>query len=421
MSFLILFFLSITFTFGLGPLLEYEASEMTEALFSDLLLNGRVAIIRGGSSSWPLLNFTCEDFRKQPELREYEIERVYGENDGSYVRLCEDTSCDAWENDKRPSLNSESDGPQFAPLYWEVRKHKPAIEYIYSLTPDWPFMSVQNRWWKKNAVELWFSPPSAGAKSHIDGHVQATVVTQLVGTRRWRLALIPGNEVPTLIPNHLDSNKFPWTPDIVTTLNTGDVLIFPPGSIHDTLNVSPTSCAASITHQLGHPLPVKFFRNFLSNFLSTPDLRESWPIIADLASFGYLRPRLSVDGPFFLADQQLNYNETIPETFFSKIYDSFIMKSPTRGPYATRPLNEYIAYHDTNNDGVVDKTEFLSSSLTWLKLELSIITSFPRKFRVMRYFYTQIEDQDVSQSYWDELNAFQAQTAYKHVLSRDEL
>ncbi len=282
-------------------------------------------------------------------------------------------------------------------------------------------MPVQNRWWKKNAVELWFSPPSAGAKSHIDGHVQATVVTQLVGTRRWRLASIPGNETPTLLPNHLDSNQFPWTPEIVLTLHTGDVLIFPPGSVHDTLNMSPWSCAASITHQLAHPLPVKYFRKNLKNFLSLSDLRESWPIITDLASFGYLRPRLTVDPPFFLSNNQLGYNETVAEIFFGKIFDSYIVKSPTKGPFSHRHLNEYIAYHDINEDGVVDKHEFVSLALSWLELELSIISSFPRKFRVMRYFYTQIEDQDVSGTYWEELNAFQASTAYKYVSSRDEL
>ena len=398
---------------GLGPVLEFSAHEMTESIFSNLILNGRVAVIRGGSSSWPLTNFSCEDFRRQPELREFEIERVYGENDGSYVGLCQEVSCEAWEKDKRPSLNSESDGPQFAPLYWEVRKHKSATEFIHKLTPDWPFLSSQNRWWKKNAVELWFSPPISGAKSHMDGHVQATSVTQLVGSRRWRLALIPGNEVPGLIPNHLDSNQFSWTPDIVVTLNTGDILLFPPGSIHDTLNESPTSCAASITHQLGYPLPVKFFRRNLRNFLTIPDLRESWPIIADLASFGYLQPRLTVDAPFFLG-----FNNTSPDDFFANVFDSFLSTHPTRGPYGTRPLIEYIAYHDQDEDQKVSREEFVNSSLEWFNLDHSIISSFPRKFRIMRYFYSQIEDQDLSANYWDELNALQASTAY---VSRDEL
>ena len=86
-------------------------------------------------------------------------------------------------------------------------------------------------------------------------------------------------------------------------------------------------------------------------------------------------------------------------------------------------MHEYVAYHDTNADGIVDKDEFVSSAISWLELELSIISSFPRKFRIVRYFYAQIEDQDVSGTYWDELNALQANTAtYKHVLSRaDEL
>lgn len=391
----------------LGEVKYFESAEMTKELFESLMLNGEVAVIRGASSFWPLASWSCEQFRKSPHMKGFQVERVYGENDGTFVPLC--PSCDEWENDRRSSDNDDRDGPKYAPLYWDVRGNKASVEVIDGLTPPWPFLSKSNHFWKRNVVELWFSPPEAGAKYHIDSHVQATAISQLVGTRRWRLALVPKEDHAGLIPDHLDSNTFDWTPDITVTLNNGDLLLFPPGTIHDTLNLG-ESCAVSVTHQLGVPYPALFFRAQLRRLLRLADTRETWPVIADLASYGFLRPRLTSIAPFFESDeefaqampQELRYNESDSGKFFGYVYDMYVKRGVT-GPFAERRNREYLGYHDTNKDGGVSKAEFIEGATEWLLVESEILNSIPQKFRPVRFFMEDMEKSIPSAMYWGEL------------------
>jgi hypothetical protein len=246
-----------------------------------------------------------------------------------------------------------------------------------------------------------------------------TVVTQLVGTRRWRLAGIPDGDIPTLIPNHLDSNAFPWTPEHIIMLETGDIMIFPPGTVHDTLNLSPSQCAASITHQLGFPLPVKHYRAKMKSFLALADLREVWPRIVDLASFGFLRPRLSIESPFFETHPDLNprthltYTENEPENFFRSVFSNFINTSdPLVGMFGNHLFMEYIAFHDTNDDGVIKEDEFVSTAMEWLRTELSIIQEIPAKFRLVRYFHSDMENV-ASREYWKGLEDWDVDRRYR--------
>lgn len=390
----------------------FSSSEMTKELFDSLLLTGQPAVIRGASAFWPLANWSCEDFRKSPHMNGFEVERVYGENDGTFVPLC--PACEAWETDKRPSLNDDLDGPLLAPLYWEVRKEQASIDVIDTLTPPWPFLAKANHHWKRNAVEMWFSPPDAGAKYHMDGHVQMTAVSQLTGTRRWRLQLIPEEKNVGLIPNHLDSNSFDWEPEIVVTLNKGDLLVFPPGTVHDTLNIG-QQCAVSVTHQLGVPYPVKFYRQNLRRLLRVADTRETWPIIADLASFGFLRPKLTLTEPFFETHSEFVaiYDEKNPAAFLFEVFTRFIDNDPKPflGQFGNRKLREYIAYHDSDGDGVVSASEFIEGAMEWIIVERAIMEAIPDKFRPMRYFYSKVEH-SMSDTYWKELDLW---------LSREDL
>lgn len=403
-------FLVCAHALGLGPVRFFDSADMAESVFDSLLLEGAVAVIRNASSFWPIADWSCQQFRSQ--MTGFQVERVYGENDGTFVPLCSD--CDAWEQDKRASHNDDVAGPQFAPLYWDVKGDEKSINKIDLLTPAWPFLSRKNLFWKRNAVELWFSPPSAGAKYHIDGHVQMTAVSQLTGTRRWRLAAVPP-EPPALVPNHLDSSEYEWDPEIVVTLHPGDLMLFPPGTIHDTLNIG-TECAVSVTHQLGSPFPVKFFRSHLRELLHVADTRETWPVIVDLATFGFLKPRATSSAPFFephamFADA---YDEASPESFFLFVFTEFVESKKIAGQFGKRTWNEYVAFHDADNDGAVSLGEFMSTAIEWHIVELGIINGFPKKFRPARYFYSQLETM-ASAEYWSELAELQSHRAKANV------
>jgi hypothetical protein len=399
---------------------EYSASDMTEALFDRILMDGRVAVIRGTSLSWRLSNLTCEDYRRQPELSDFRIERVYGDNDGSFVGLCAD-DCPAWESDTRSSNNHDAAGPQYAPLYWEVRGNRTAMEFIDTLaSPGWSFLSATNRRLKKAMSELWFSPPQAGAKAHMDGHIQATVATQLVGSRRWRLGSIPKPAFSRLLPSFLDSNVFQWEPEIVTYLSTGDSLVFPPGVVHDTLNEAVNSCAASITYQMATPLPAKYYRNNLGDILRVGDVRESWMVIVDLVSLGFLRAQVAAESPFFGVSQKakvlnLEYDEEDPKKFLEQILYLFnAFKLP--GPDGRRGLEEYIAFHDVDNDGIISFAELNNTFSEWFAIEQAVILSYPPALRLARYFHEQLAE-EVGDEYWDRIIAFEQQMETK----RDEL
>jgi hypothetical protein len=407
---------------SLGEVKYFEASEMTKEIFDALLMDGDVAVIRGASMFWPLANWTCSDFRTNPHMKGFKVERVYGANDGSYVPLC--SGCEEWEKDERPSLNDDIEGPSLAPIYWDVKGDPASIDVIDALTPPWDFLSKGNHYWKRNAVELWFSPPNAGAKYHIDGHVQMTAVSQLVGTRRWRLALVPNEPKPGLSPNHLDSHSFNWTADISVTLSTGDLLMFPPGSIHDTLNIG-DSCAVSVTHQLGVPYPAKFYRKHLRRLLRIADMRETWPIIADLASLGFLRPKLTLSAPFFEAHSDVashvDYNESNTISFLQHIYLNFVERQPQPmiGHFGHRRMREYVAFHDANGDGKISASEFIETAIEWLLVETGIMESIPKKFRPLRYFYQDLEEK-VSPTYMAELGLWTKADEIRNVTRRHE-
>jgi hypothetical protein len=370
-------------------------SELTESLLTELMYNGSVVVVRGASSDWPLVGMSCEEIRRHPNMTGFHFERVYGDNDGSYVPLCPD--CPEWERDRRSSLNFDSHGPQFAPLYWDAKGDRGAISVVKSLTSDWPFLSKRNRWWRDNTPELWVTPPAAGAKSHMDSHVQMTTVTQLAGRRRWRLSTPPPPAGPSgisrLTPQYMDKDNFEWNPTVEIFLNSGDVLLFPPGTIHDTLNLSGDQCAASLTVQLGHPLPVVHFRKFLPRILRIGDLKELWPIIVDLASFGFLTPRLSLDSPFFETthpDIPPLPPLTDPTEFYRTVYSEYYTQS-LPGPHGRRPVEEYAKFFDLNGDGHVTEDEFLTVGTDWMEEERRVMEEIEREWRFMRYFSDLLE------------------------------
>lgn len=377
---------------SLGPIKYFDHTEMTIEIFESLFLNGNVAIIRGGSSHWPLAKWSCEDFRNHPSMKEHKLERVYGENDGSFVTVCD--TCEKWENDKRRAFNDDPSGPQFAPLFWDVKTDPTGKVALHNVTPHWSFVNKKNEYWKFHGIEVWISPPNAGAMYHIDGHLQMTVVSQMTGTRRWRLQIAPDeSDRPTLIPSHLDSNRFSWTPEHELVLNTGDMVVFPPGSIHDTLNIG-DSCAVSVTHQLNIPFPAKFYRRHMGRLLTLGDQRESWPIFVDLATFGFLRPKLTLHAPFFRVHNDIAdvYQEENAVQFMTFVYKRFFLELKSCGHFGKREMREYVAFHDMDGDGSVSEEEFIRTFSEWFEIEYRVMDHVLPKFRPLRFFYEKMEE-----------------------------
>merc|ERR1712118_653941 len=79
--------------------------------------------------------------------------------------------------------------------------------------------------------------------------------------------------------------KVRWSPHFNVTLKPGEALFFPPGTIHETLNLNQgASCAASVTFQFEAPMATRYHRRFFPRVRRTADIHEAWPLIANWAT-----------------------------------------------------------------------------------------------------------------------------------------
>merc|ERR1711879_684259 len=70
------------------------------------------------------------------------------------------------------------------------------------------------------------------------------------------------------------------------TLQPGEALFFPPGFVHETLNLDTAvgSCSASVTFQFNAPKATRLYRKFLPRVRRTADIHEAWPLLEQWAS-----------------------------------------------------------------------------------------------------------------------------------------
>merc|ERR1711879_835535 len=70
------------------------------------------------------------------------------------------------------------------------------------------------------------------------------------------------------------------------TLQPGEALFFPPGFVHETLNLDTAvgSCSASVTFQFNAPKATRLYRRFLPRVRRTADIHEAWPLLEQWAS-----------------------------------------------------------------------------------------------------------------------------------------
>ena len=112
-----------------------------------------------------------------------------------------------------------------------------------------------------HSPEVWIAKKGAGAQAHVDGHCESTITIQLAGTKRWRLSPMPAGQ--PLRPSNVYEDGGPyrlaggWNATIEVELRPGEALVFPPGTIHESVATS-DECASSITHQFASPPPLRY-------------------------------------------------------------------------------------------------------------------------------------------------------------------
>merc|ERR1712039_819482 len=70
------------------------------------------------------------------------------------------------------------------------------------------FMDTRNKAEFGRTPEFWFAPGGAGAKAHMDTHVQATISVQLAGSKRWRLRPLEARTAPFLAMIYKDGDVY---------------------------------------------------------------------------------------------------------------------------------------------------------------------------------------------------------------------
>lgn len=194
-------------------------------------------------------------------------------------------------------------GPKLAPLFWEAKtaeggEHVAQFFKDLEALPKFFHATDRNRETILNSPEFWFSKPGAGTLAHMDHRCEATVVVQLAGTKRFRLAW------PTQIPSNALApegtfrygaaykvvcetagechNK--WNPSHVVDLGPGEMLLIPPAFMRESLNVGDT-CASSLTFQLGSPHAAEYFRMFHPRLRRMRDFKQCFTPMRNLATF----------------------------------------------------------------------------------------------------------------------------------------
>lgn len=334
-------------------------------------------------------SWDCTFFQSDPEFKKAAMNHQYASGAGRETKLGDD-----WQADRTSSGAENDTAPQIAPFYWGIK------DVQYEKRSGWqmsmlkrvaqnfkvpPFMDPERTAGSfSRTPEFWFGSGSAGAKAHMDSHVQATLSVQIAGTKRWRLMPLRERRASFLGMMYSDgqpySNDEGWRPYFDILLKPGDGLFFPPGMIHETKNIG-DACSSSVTFQFDSPFAARFYRRFFPRVRRTADIHESWVIIRDWARLGMAGDEKG---------RGASYEEAKgPET--QKALEAHFRKLDADGNGALiaaeleRPLRRHgqnaLAWHDFDGDGSISLEEFLEGFAYWSGITDEVIKATPKEWR----------------------------------------
>jgi len=376
--------------------LRYRAAELSRELFDRHIQDGRVFVVEDLGKNGPMATWDCDYFRSDPVFSTAEMVQQYAASSGSGSTKRVGLRSE-WVSEEAKTGAADSEAPQKAPFYWGIKDvqfgghsktwKQEMLKKVHKNIQLPPFMDPDNAEWFKRTPEFWFAGPGAGAMAHMDSHVQPTLSLQLAGTKRWRLSMMEPRLGPYLAMIYADgavySRAEPWQPHFNVTTRPGEALFFPPGFIHETLNLedSPGSCSASVTFQFERPMAARLYRTFLPRIRRTADIHEAWPILARWAA-------LLGDAP----KKGLSYEAAKAQALGSGAAGAAFeaMDSDSNGSLSWQELKraaghadakDLLAFHDLDEDGTVSRHEFAEVFGFWASMERAAIQETPKRFR----------------------------------------
>lgn len=378
-----------------GRELRVKTADLSREGFDSRIMDGQVFVVEDLGQDWPMANWNCDYFRSDPVFSQAEMNKQYHEGSGSdFVGFKS-----GWVESKTSSGAKDTEAPQLAPFYWGIKDvqfadarrsktwKRSMLKKVQEHVRLPRFMDGGNLRSFNDTPEFWFAGRGAGAKAHMDTHIQATMSIQLAGTKRWRLSMMGRRHAPFLTMIYKDGEVYertePWRPHLSFNLSQGEALFFPPGFVHETLNVEDAedSCSASVTFQFSKPMAVRMYRRFLPRIRRTADIHEAWPNIQGWAT---IHGRTDKKGKSYAEAKAEALGESgVGATFrkYDKNGDGFLSKSELAPKLGEPEAQNLVGFHDLDDDGRVAREEFAEVFGLWAGTVKAVVEDTPKKLR----------------------------------------
>ena len=359
-----------------------RAENVSALAFARFAARGLPLVVTDGASGLPLRGWSCADFATR--FRGGHMRREYDQANNPSDANTQRFDDLAWTEQRVPNgvppvgaPGGDPEAPRFAPMYWGVKENAfetwrgeaALLHDVQRLTAAPYFLSggEANLRGMRQTPEFWLGANGTGAKAHMDGHCQSTVAVQLSGTRRWRLGRIPRsvrrsreqqfNDGDVYSGHYTNGDHAHWQPTYVATLRAGEALVFPPGMIHETLNVG-NACAASVTYQFPLPAPAAYWRAMLPLVLRLGDLSNCWGRIWTLATLGR-RVGQRGDAARLAAHLDVDRDGGLSA---AELLALFAARDSGGGDDDAEALaRDALLYHDSDGDGLVQLAELIAN------------------------------------------------------------
>merc|ERR1712194_89304 len=342
--------------------------EKGEEFFRKAASNGKVLIISNATEGTALAGWSCERFSQ--EFPDAKMRREYDWEKNPKDKNLQKLGNGAWAEslisgeDSKDRLKQDPNAPPFAPFYWGVREHhggaigsKKVVKRIRELiTKSVPkFMDKANAESLFEHAEFWMGANGTGARAHMDSHCISTLSMVLHGARRWRIGPVP--RLPTgagrspegeVVFDDGVAYKLGWKPMFEFTVYEGEAVLFPPGWIHETLNVA-SGCTVAMTTQFTVPFPVGYFRSYYNRLRRVGDLNPCWKRQQSWAALGKATKTLPKNGKDARAQAE-------------KLFTA------RKGGFSREEKD----FYDLDGDGEVGHDELVDTYVAWVASEAAV-------------------------------------------------
>lgn len=251
--------------------------------------------------------------------------------------------------------------------------------------PEW--LAEENLAELKRTPEFWFSRPAAGAKLHVDSHIQTTIAIQLAGRKTWRIGFLEPRETMLVGLVYSDGQRYesplgPWVAQYAFEMAPGDVLVMPPGFAHETKNTG-DGCALSLTHQFSRPFASRLYREFWPRVRRTGDVGEVLPEVVELMGLGKQSFNPLSLAKSAVTREALEQRARALAEGLDGNEDGVLAAEECGLPAALWSRAEL--WFDTNEDGAVAVDEYVAGFAEWAEIEQAAFSETPQKLWVAHY------------------------------------